>query len=179
MSSAKKLRQLVKELLELITRAGWTINTKKSVLEPVNRITFLGAIWDQNGVERTPEASSAIWSLLKEVSVTEFRIEKEPPDKSIRVFSDACEDGIGVVVRFENESITISGPSPTNNILVWTKNPSIHRQHSGHQSVEKGPSKLEGVHSKWVELGMLFWFGDAYQHLPAALQHQCPLRAIS
>ncbi|CAF0790512.1 unnamed protein product [Brachionus calyciflorus] len=77
MFSIKKLKALVKELLDKLKRAGWTINREKSVLKPSSRLGFLGANWDEEGVERTKEASDAIWQLLKEVTLKDFPLEKD------------------------------------------------------------------------------------------------------
>ena len=77
MFSIKKLKALVKELLEKLKRAGWTVNMEMSVLKPSSRLVFLGANWDEEGVERTKEASSAIWQLLKEVTLKNFPLKSK------------------------------------------------------------------------------------------------------
>ena len=68
---------------------------EKSVLRPSSRLVFLGANWDEEGVERTQEASSAIWQLLKKVT------------KPVRVYSDASEDGLGVVAFLQRELLSL------------------------------------------------------------------------
>ncbi|RNA26186.1 Retrovirus-related Pol poly from transposon opus [Brachionus plicatilis] len=55
-----KLQVLVNVLRAKLRQAGWVLNTKKSVLNPVKRLTFLGAEWDGLGIRRSQEASKFV-----------------------------------------------------------------------------------------------------------------------
>ena len=58
------LRSIIVTILELLTKAKWRINAKKSSLEPKDNVIFLGANWSKNGVTRTEETTRKIISLL-------------------------------------------------------------------------------------------------------------------
>ena len=64
---AEPLILIVKELLHKLTLAKWIINVKKSVLIPTKTLTFLGATWTNDGVERlearTQDCKIAIQSI--------------------------------------------------------------------------------------------------------------------
>ncbi|RNA32856.1 PHD finger 21A [Brachionus plicatilis] len=55
-----KLQVLVDVLRAKLRQAGWVLNTKKSQLNPVKRLVFLGAEWDGLGIKRSPEASKFV-----------------------------------------------------------------------------------------------------------------------
>ncbi|RNA39744.1 hypothetical protein BpHYR1_018808 [Brachionus plicatilis] len=53
----RKLQVLLDVLRAKLRNAGWVINTKKSELNPVKNIKFLGANWDGLGIIRDKEAT--------------------------------------------------------------------------------------------------------------------------
>ncbi len=58
------LRNFIKELLFKLSRAKWIINVKKSVLNPVKKIMFLGALWGQTAVVRNPEIDNTLTAVI-------------------------------------------------------------------------------------------------------------------
>ncbi len=59
------LRNVVKKLLAKLTAEDWKLNLKKSVLEPQKYITFLGARWGPEGVQREETVTDrlqAVWN---------------------------------------------------------------------------------------------------------------------
>ncbi|RNA03287.1 Transposon Ty3-I Gag-Pol poly [Brachionus plicatilis] len=55
-----KLLVLVNVLRVKLKLAGWVLNTKKSVLNTVQKLTFLGAEWAGLGIKRSSEASKFV-----------------------------------------------------------------------------------------------------------------------
>ncbi|RMZ99834.1 Transposon Ty3-I Gag-Pol poly, partial [Brachionus plicatilis] len=53
----RKLQVLIDVLRAKLRNAGWVINSKKSELNPVKKIKFLGANWDELGIIRDKEAT--------------------------------------------------------------------------------------------------------------------------
>lgn len=52
---ADPLLGIVTDLLDKLTRAGWILNLKKTILKPQTTLSFLGAIWSQTDVRRDPK----------------------------------------------------------------------------------------------------------------------------
>jgi len=61
------LRNFVKSFLYKLTRAQWIINTKKSILNPVKEINFLGAIWGKYNVTRNPEIDETLKAVINSI----------------------------------------------------------------------------------------------------------------
>lgn len=61
------LRSFVTMLLAKLTKTGWVINTKKTILEPQSTINFLGAIWGQTDVKRDPKLNEALKEVISSI----------------------------------------------------------------------------------------------------------------
>ena len=55
-------------MLIKLSRAGWEINLKKSILTPTKSLTFLGAIWSNKGIKRNPEISYALKDVISSMN---------------------------------------------------------------------------------------------------------------
>lgn len=65
---ADVLRQTVLEIVDFCEALGWTINRKKSVLEPSTRFTYLGLEWDTLAmtIRKTTEKNTALKKTVKQ-----------------------------------------------------------------------------------------------------------------
>jgi len=57
---SRKIDNALKIIRGKLEQAGWPINYEKSVLNPVIKLEYLGAIWWSDGVDRTPKASQKL-----------------------------------------------------------------------------------------------------------------------
>ncbi len=61
------LRNFVKSFLYKLSRAHWVINAKKSILNPVKEVMFLGAIWGNAEVIRNPEIDKTLSTVINSI----------------------------------------------------------------------------------------------------------------
>lgn len=72
----KHLRCIVTMLLAKLTKAGWVINPKKTILEPQSTINFLGAIWGQTEVKRDPKLKKALRAVISSIHADNTKKQK-------------------------------------------------------------------------------------------------------
>lgn len=68
--NAKHLRNIVTMMLAKLTKAGWVIISKKTILEPQLTINFLGPIWGQTDVRHDPKLKETLKTVIASIQET-------------------------------------------------------------------------------------------------------------
>ena len=71
------LSKLLISLTHKLSLAKWVVNWKKSVVYPTKSLTFLGAIWNETGVERLASVDATIKEAIASISKTMSQKDKE------------------------------------------------------------------------------------------------------
>ena len=68
------LQKIIKKVLEMCASAGWEVNFAKSVIEPANRIRFLGAIWGNGKIWRDTATSTLLLEIWRHIRVRTLKV---------------------------------------------------------------------------------------------------------
>ena len=63
---------IMSELVSKCAAAGWEINDKKSIIIPVKRIRFLGAVWGNGAICRDPYTTSLLVDIWRHIRVRQL-----------------------------------------------------------------------------------------------------------
>ncbi len=68
-TSSSELSKLLLALLAKLSRAKWVVNWRNSVIRPTKFLTFLGATWNSEGIERLPTLEDSLKQAINNISL--------------------------------------------------------------------------------------------------------------